>query len=122
MEDLIAQFTILSNQALADKSFNPSKIEDLMSLFEHESHEAWKSNEFDLFNELSQAEFSLHEAEDYLDSVMESAMDEFGKFEIEFDRMGMDELQSLDVSATERYDEAVAAAKVKSGKKKVRPD
>ncbi|CAM8965038.1 hypothetical protein QQ045_003679 [Rhodiola kirilowii] len=96
MEDLIAQFTIFSHQALTDKSFDPSTIEDLMKLFELESYKAWAAAELEHYEEAEQAEISLQNAEEYLDSVMESAMDEFTRFEEEFDRMAMAEMKSLE--------------------------
>uniref|UniRef100_A0A7N0T4L3 Maternal effect embryo arrest 9 n=1 Tax=Kalanchoe fedtschenkoi TaxID=63787 RepID=A0A7N0T4L3_KALFE len=96
MEDLIAQFTIFSHQALTDKTFDPSTIEDLMKLFEVESYKAWAAAELEQDREVERAEIRLQEAESYLDSVMESAMDEFRRFEEEFDRMAADEMRSLE--------------------------
>lgn len=96
MEGLIAQFTFFSQQALTDKTFDPSTIEDLMKLFEIESYNAWAAAELHQYEEAEKAEISLQKAEDYLDSVMESAMDEFKRFEDEFDRMAMDEMKSLE--------------------------
>lgn len=95
MEDLIAQFSFLSNQALEDKSFDPSTIEDLMKLFEIEAYNSWAAVELQQQQELEEAETSMQEAEDYLDSVMESAMDEFRRFEEEMERMSKDELDGL---------------------------
>lgn len=95
MEDLIAQFSFLSNQALEDKSFDPSTIEDLMKLFEIEAYNSWAAVELQQQQEVEEAEASMQEAEDYLDSVMESAMDEFRRFEEEMERMSKDELDGL---------------------------
>lgn len=95
MEDLIAQFGFLSNQALEDKSFDPSTIEDLMKLFEIEAYKSWAAVELQQQQEVEEAEASMQEAEDYLDSVMESAMDEFRRFEEEMERMSKDELDGL---------------------------
>ncbi|KAM7268536.1 hypothetical protein ACFE04_010702 [Oxalis oulophora] len=101
MEALINQFTFLSNESLYDKNFDPSTIEDLMKLFEVEAYKSWAGLELEHQIAEKEAETSLHEAEDYLDSVMESAMDEFRRFEEEMDRMAEDELKSL-VSKAER--------------------
>ncbi|KAE8706627.1 transmembrane emp24 domain-containing protein p24delta3-like [Hibiscus syriacus] len=71
MEALLSQFTFLSDQALQDKNFDPSAIEDLMKLFETESYQAWTAMELEHQEQLKQAEITMQEAEDYLDSVME---------------------------------------------------
>lgn len=95
MEALISHFTILSDQALTDKNFDPSTIEDLLRLFELESYKSWAANELDLDNELTEAENSMKEAEDELESAMESAMEEFRRFEEEMERESNKELQGL---------------------------
>ncbi|OMO92127.1 hypothetical protein COLO4_17867 [Corchorus olitorius] len=99
MEALLSQFTFLSDQALQDKNFDPSTIEDLMKLFEIESYKAWAAMELEQENEVKEAEITMQQAEDYLDSVMESAMDEFRRFEEEMDRMAKDELDGLEQKA-----------------------
>lgn len=95
MEALISQFTFLSDQALQHKNFDPSTIEDLMKLFEIEAYKSWAAMELQHHNEAQDAEIAMQQAEDYLDSVMEDAMDEFRRFEEEFDRMAEAELQQL---------------------------
>lgn len=95
MESLLSQFTILSNQALQDKNFDPSTVEDLMKLFEIEAYKSWAAMELQHQNEVKEAEVAMQQAEDYLDSVMESAMDEFRRFEEEMERMAKTELNSL---------------------------
>ncbi|OIW13608.1 hypothetical protein TanjilG_07950 [Lupinus angustifolius] len=95
MEALLSQFSFLSDQALQDKNFDPSTIEDLMKLFEIESYKAWAAAELEQEKELEEAEVEMQEAEEYLDSVMESAMDEFRVFEQEFDMMSKAEMESL---------------------------
>ncbi|KAK9287245.1 hypothetical protein L1049_015658 [Liquidambar formosana] len=95
MEALLSQFTFLSDQALQDKSFDPSTIEDLMKLFEIEAYNAWAAMELEHQQDVEEAEISLQQAEDYLDSVMENAMDEFRRFEEELERMSKAELDSL---------------------------
>ncbi|XWS62524.1 hypothetical protein CRYUN_Cryun06bG0018800 [Craigia yunnanensis] len=99
MEALISQFTFLSDQALQDKNFDPSTIEDLMKLFEIESYNAWAAMELEQEKEVKEAEITMHQAEDYLDSVMESAMDEFRRFEEEMERMSKAELNALEETA-----------------------
>ena len=95
MEALFSQFTFLSDQALQDKNFDPSTIEDLMKLFEIESYKAWAAMELEQQKEAEEAEEDMEQAEEYLDSVMESAMDEFRRFEEEMERMCRDEMESL---------------------------
>jgi acetoin utilization deacetylase AcuC-like enzyme len=95
MEALIYQFTLLSNQALQDKSFDPSSIEDLMKLFEIESYKSWAAMELEQQKEAEEAESAMQEAEEYLDSAMESAMDEFRRFEEELESMSKAEMNSL---------------------------
>ncbi|KAA8536536.1 hypothetical protein F0562_029014 [Nyssa sinensis] len=95
MEDLLSQFTFLSDQALQDKNFDPYAIEDLMKLFEIESYKAWAAMELEQEKEVEEAENSMREAEDYLDSVMESAMEEFRYFEENLDRESKAKLNGL---------------------------
>ncbi|KAL3620867.1 hypothetical protein CASFOL_035779 [Castilleja foliolosa] len=95
MEALISEFSFLSDQALNDKSFDPSTIEDLMKLFEVEAYKAWANLELDCENETQEAHDDMKQAEDYFDSVMDSAMAEFRRFEEEMDRASKDEHDSL---------------------------
>lgn len=95
MEALISQFTFLSDQALQDKNFDPSTIEDLMRFFEIESYKAWAAMELEQEKEVEEAETEMKETEDYLDSVMESAMEEFRRFEEEMNQTFMAEYSSL---------------------------
>ena len=95
MEALLYQFTLLSNQALQDKSFDPSSIEDLMKLFEIESYKSWAAMELEQQKEAEEAESAMQQAEEYLDSAMESAMDEFRRFEEELESMSKAEMNSL---------------------------
>nr|GLL23880.1 uncharacterized protein LOC109167201 [Ipomoea trifida] len=101
MEALIAQFTILSDQALHDKAFDPCAIEDVMKLFELEAYKAWAAMELEQEKEVQEAEAYLQETEEHLDSAMESAMEEFRRFEEEMDRMAAAEYESL-VGVAER--------------------
>ena len=95
MEALLSQFTFLSNQALSDKNFDPSTIEELMKLFELEAYKSWASLELEQQKEVEEAEISMKEAEAYLDSVMDSAMEEFRLFEEELERTSKAEYDSL---------------------------
>ncbi|KAK6916020.1 hypothetical protein RJ641_018881 [Dillenia turbinata] len=95
METLLSQFSFLSDQALHDKSFDPKTIEDLMKLFELEAYKSWASMELEQEKEAENAKISMREAEDYLDSVMESAMQEFRSFEEELERKVNKELHGL---------------------------
>ncbi|PQQ09403.1 uncharacterized protein Pyn_38500 [Prunus yedoensis var. nudiflora] len=61
MEDLIAQFGFLSNQALQDKSFDPATIEDLMKLFEIEAYKSWAAVELEQQQEVEAAEVAMQE-------------------------------------------------------------
>lgn len=90
MEDLIAQFTFLSDQALHDKSYDPTGIEDLMKLFEVESYKSWAAMELSCTEQTGEAQNSIDEAEDCLES---SAMEEFPRFEEE--RTSSTELKRL---------------------------
>lgn len=96
MEALLYQFNLLSDQSLQDKNFDPSTIEDPVRLFEIEAYRSWAAMELEHPEEVEEAETAVQRAdEDYLDSVMESAMDEFRRFEEELERMSTAELKSL---------------------------
>ncbi|KAF5743916.1 hypothetical protein HS088_TW08G00504 [Tripterygium wilfordii] len=95
MEALLSQFAFLSDEALRDKNFDPSTIEDLMKLFEIEAYKSWVAMEL----EQEKAEIDLAQAERDLDSVMESAMDEFRRFEEGKERMSKEELSRLEETA-----------------------
>ncbi|XP_051146390.1 uncharacterized protein LOC127261983 [Andrographis paniculata] len=95
MEALIYEFSFLSDQALRDKRFDPSTIEDLMKLFEIEAYKAWADLELQGEEEFRKAEDELMESEEYLDSFMDNAMEEFRRFEEEMEREAMAEYDSL---------------------------
>ncbi|KAG6394641.1 hypothetical protein SASPL_145230 [Salvia splendens] len=95
MEALLSEFTLLSDQALCDRSFDPSTIEGLMKLFEAEAYKGWVQLELECRNEAQSAEDCIEEAEDYLESVMESAMAEFRLFEEEMNQTCKAEHDSL---------------------------
>ncbi|XP_074301984.1 uncharacterized protein LOC141633404 [Silene latifolia] len=77
MEELMNEFSFLSSQALMDKNFDPSNIQDLMKLFEVEAYKSWAAMELDCQAEADAAETAMQEAEDELNYAMDSAMDEF---------------------------------------------
>ncbi|KAG6768866.1 hypothetical protein POTOM_024478 [Populus tomentosa] len=99
MEALLSQFTLLSDQACQDKNFDPSSIDDLLKLFELEAYKSWTAMELEQEKEVKQAEVAMQQAEDYLDRVMEDAMDEFRRFEVEMELMARNEMESLEKTA-----------------------
>ncbi|KAJ1386131.1 hypothetical protein SESBI_41049 [Sesbania bispinosa] len=92
MEALISQFTFLSDQALQDKDFDSSTIEEDLKLFEIETYKAWACVELDQEKEVEETEVSMQQAEDYFDLVM----DEFWHFE---EGMSNAEVDGLDETA-----------------------
>ncbi|KAK8483013.1 hypothetical protein V6N11_007400 [Hibiscus sabdariffa] len=99
MEALLSEFSFLSDQALEDKKLDPSTIVDLMKLFEIESYKAWAAMELEQEKQMKEAETSMQQAEDFLDSVMEEAMDEYRRFEEEMEGMCKAELKGLENTA-----------------------
>ncbi|XP_043704098.1 uncharacterized protein LOC122654176 [Telopea speciosissima] len=95
MEALMDQFSFLSDQALQDKNFDPATIDDLLKLYELEAYKAWASIESEQEKDVQEAETFMKDAEDYLNSVMENAMDEFRRFEEELDSVSKAELETL---------------------------
>ncbi|XP_058097191.1 uncharacterized protein LOC131242515 [Magnolia sinica] len=95
MEALLSQFSLLARQALEDKSFDPTRIEELMELFESEAYQSWAAMEAEGQKEVQEAEISMREAEDYLNSLMDTAMDDFERFSKELDRSSKAELSGL---------------------------
>ncbi|KAK7359083.1 hypothetical protein VNO77_01029 [Canavalia gladiata] len=92
MEALICQFSFLSDEALLDKTFDPSTMEELMKLFEIESYKAWAATMFvEEEKEVGEAEFTMQQADDHLHWVM----DEFRYFEEELERMSEAEMDCL---------------------------
>ncbi|XP_044488559.1 uncharacterized protein LOC123213230 [Mangifera indica] len=95
MEALISQFTFLSDRACEDKNFDPSAIEDQMKLFEIEAYRSWAALEQEHEKEVKAAEDSMKEAEEYLESVMESCMDEYRRCAAEMESKAKREMSSL---------------------------
>ncbi|XP_020551355.1 uncharacterized protein LOC105169149 isoform X2 [Sesamum indicum] len=89
MEALFSEFTLLSDQALRDKNFDPSTIEDLMKLFEVEAYKAWANLELETDNEVQKAHDYMRDSE------------EFRRFEEEMDRVSTAEHDGL-VGAAEK--------------------
>uniref|UniRef100_A0A1D1ZGJ8 2-nonaprenyl-3-methyl-6-methoxy-1,4-benzoquinol hydroxylase n=1 Tax=Anthurium amnicola TaxID=1678845 RepID=A0A1D1ZGJ8_9ARAE len=115
MESLFSQFSLLADQALQDKSFDPSRIDDLMRLFEVDAYNAWSAAEAEHRRAAGVAEASMREAEAQLSSLMDAAMEEFGKTEAILERMAVEELEkteaALERTATGEASRLVAAAK-----------
>ncbi|XP_013607057.1 PREDICTED: uncharacterized protein LOC106313708 [Brassica oleracea var. oleracea] len=99
MEALIHHFTLLSDQALVDKTFDPATIEDLMRLFEVDSYKAWAALEAEQQQQLEAAEESIREAEAELDRDMEWGMEEYRRTLEEMERMEAAELKELEEKA-----------------------
>ncbi|XP_010272781.1 PREDICTED: uncharacterized protein LOC104608473 [Nelumbo nucifera] len=95
MEALLSQFTLLTNQALQDKNFDPATIDELMKFFEIEAYNSWAALEIEQNKAVEEAEASLRDVEDYLDSILDGAMDDFRRFEEEMDKAAKAELESL---------------------------
>lgn len=70
-----------------------------MKLFEIEAYRSWASMELEQENEVKETQVALQNAESYLDSAMEEAMEEFRRFEEEMERMAKQELESLEETA-----------------------
>ncbi|KAL9234753.1 hypothetical protein vseg_009584 [Gypsophila vaccaria] len=111
MEDLIAQFSMLSNQALLDKNFDPSNIDDMMKLFEVEAYRSWAGMELECEAEAESAEKAMEEAEQELNSAMDSAMEEFRRLEENtMVKEAVDECNYLEKEAMDEYYSLVGAA------------
>ncbi|XP_073147908.1 uncharacterized protein [Henckelia pumila] len=95
MEALFSEFAFLSDEAVRDKNFDPSAIDDLMKLFELEAYKAWASQELDQVSELARSESQVKESEEEMDSAMEEAMAEFRRFEEEMDSLCKSEYDDL---------------------------
>ncbi|KAK4803079.1 hypothetical protein SAY86_001282 [Trapa natans] len=80
MEALMEQFSSLSDQALGDRSFDPSKIEDLMRLFEVEAHESWAATEVEAHESWAATELEARVEEIKAEVALHSAMEEFRRF------------------------------------------
>ncbi|KAL8460482.1 hypothetical protein ACS0TY_032141 [Phlomoides rotata] len=66
-----------------------------MKLFEIEAYKAWANLELESQIEAQDAVDYMEESEDYLDSIMESAMGEFRSFEEEMNSICKAEYDSL---------------------------
>eukprot|EP00268_Persea_americana_P031782 TRINITY_DN3106_c3_g1_i1.p1 TRINITY_DN3106_c3_g1~~TRINITY_DN3106_c3_g1_i1.p1 ORF type:complete len:174 (+),score=49.91 TRINITY_DN3106_c3_g1_i1:116-637(+) len=119
MEALLSQFTLLANEACQDKNFDPSRIEDLMKLFEQEAYNSWAAMDGGANVEYEGAEISMREAEDYLNSLMNSAMEEFENSNKELNQKSEAELQKLvsTAEATKKVSESTGNAMAIGAKK-----
>ena len=95
MGSLLSQFTLLSDQGLHNKNFDPSTIEDLTKLFEVEAYKSWAAIELEHHHELEDTEIVLQEVKEQLEQAMDAAMEEFRRFEEEMERMANTELNSI---------------------------
>lgn len=95
MEALFSELSLLANQALVDENFDPTKIEELLGLFEQEAYASWSSVETEHQKAAQDATNSLKEAEDYLDSIMEAAMAEFWNSYDATEKASKEELSNL---------------------------
>ncbi|XP_068636798.1 uncharacterized protein [Aristolochia californica] len=89
MEALLAQFSFFSDQALQDKNFDPATIEELMDLFEQEVYHSWNSMDAEARKAVDEAELSQKEAEEYLNSRLESSMEDFRELEKDAEQDGL---------------------------------
>lgn len=119
MEALLSQFTLLANEACQDKNFDPSQIEDLMKLFEQEAYNSWAAMDAGVNVEYEDAQISMREAENYLDSFMNSAMKEFENSNKELNQKSEAELQKLvsTAEATKKVGESIGHAMTIGAKK-----
>ncbi|KAG9444200.1 hypothetical protein H6P81_015540 [Aristolochia fimbriata] len=81
MEALFSQFSLLEEEALQDKNFDPARVDDLIKLFEQEAHDSWADMEAEANKGLKEAERSLTEAADELNSLLFSSMKKIHKLE-----------------------------------------
>lgn len=68
MEALLSQLAFLANQALHDKNFDPSALEELLALFEQEAYASWAAE--DQKAAADDAKVSIKDAEDHLQSLV----------------------------------------------------
>ncbi|WOL08801.1 hypothetical protein Cni_G17554 [Canna indica] len=119
MEALFSQLSFLANQALDDKNFDPSKIEELLALFEQEAYGSWAAADAEHRKAADDAKVSMKEAEDYLDSLMEAAMADFRSSYDAADRTAAAELSSLErtADATQKVAKSLGSAATGASKK-----
>lgn len=119
MEALLSQFSLLANEACQDKNFDPSRIEELMKLFEQEAYNSWAAMEVSANMEAEDAEIAMRGAEDYLNSLMNSAMDDFESFNKEMNRESKAEMEKFvrTAEATKKAGESLGNAMTIGAKK-----
>ncbi|RWW84355.1 hypothetical protein BHE74_00007042 [Ensete ventricosum] len=69
MEALFSQLAFLADQALDDKNFDPSKIEQLLCLFEQETYASWAAAEAEHLKAADDAEEAMKDAENQLEGT-----------------------------------------------------
>ncbi|KAG0455346.1 hypothetical protein HPP92_024638 [Vanilla planifolia] len=77
MEDLFSQLSIIANEALDNEDFDPSRIEELLLLFEQEARASLAAAEEEHMKAAREAEAAMREAEAELDSLLDSSTQEF---------------------------------------------
>ncbi|CAL9123009.1 unnamed protein product [Musa acuminata var. zebrina] len=112
MEALFSQLAFLADQALDDKNFDPSKIEQLLCLFEQETYASWAAAEAEHLKAVDDAEDAMKDAENQLESLMEAAMADFSRFNDAADVSAAEELSSLEraADATRKVGKSLGAA------------
>ncbi|XP_031491372.1 uncharacterized protein LOC116258382 [Nymphaea colorata] len=74
MDHLLSQFSLLSDEALTDKNFDPKRVEDLMAAFEQEAMASWAAMEAEADEMAREAEASLRAAEAQFESLIAQSM------------------------------------------------
>ena len=101
MDALFSQLSILANDALDNKDFNPSRIEELLQLFEYEARASLAAAEAEHQKAARKAEAAMKEAEDQLNSILDSASKDFRCSSVKADSAA---------AASEKYMEAALAS------------
>lgn len=121
MESLFSQLSLLANEALNDKNFDPSRIEQLLALFEHEAYNSLSTTEAERKKTAEEAEAEMKEAEAYLNSLLDDATGEFHRSCEEVERSSEMErvIGSGAGRASEQYMDAALASAMASMKSAV---
>ncbi|KAI0492698.1 hypothetical protein KFK09_026974 [Dendrobium nobile] len=101
MEALFSQLSVLANDALDNKDFNPSRIEELLQLFELEAGASLAAAEAEHLKSAGKAEAAMKEAENQLNSILDAATEDFPSYSAKVDSAA---------GASENYMEAALAA------------
>lgn len=96
MEALLSQFSLLTHQACQDKTgFDPATIDELMKLFETEAFNSMVAMDSDQKLLVEGAEISIREADEVLNSLMDSAKHDYESFYEEIVQTSKPEYESL---------------------------